>query len=403
MVNSHICTDSCFSSRIAEKNAVNCFWCDKKCSAKCFDVAPQSTVKMQVTGSNTVLVCNKCMEKLVKMKSNARKSTDRVESTRKNTIEDTPTQQDEVKNMLMDMMTTMNWIKDEFVNFNECNEEYRLSSATNKTQARNSTDSEMAAIKKSLLELHAKFDHQGTSSSSSQSESKMISQINKKVEAIYDRLGTPQPTHVTWAGTKNGNYLTNGNKSKKSYTTDPLNRSFSFNQSMFPNDNVELYHLLHGFEQNTWASFDYLRHKMDENADTISSIETITNKIHSDREHQRLQSPSVESINIDQLQIISEKCETIEKSVKALEQNISELSTQRQVACETEFPHISTGRRTQNVSPSETKLGHEIYIAKFPTITSCEDIKAYIDKKELVDESKIRIHHITAHIHLIQN
>lgn len=41
------------------------------------------------------------------------------------------------------------------------------------------------------------------------------------------------------------------NSKKNLISTDPLNWSFSFNQTTIPNDNVELFQLLHGFEKNT--------------------------------------------------------------------------------------------------------------------------------------------------------
>lgn len=96
-------------------------------------------------------------------------------------------------------------------------------------------------------------------------------------------------------------------------TSDPLNWSFSFNQSVIPSENSDIYQLLHGFEKNTWTSFDDLRSKLNENADAILHIESIVKEWSAKYNYQQLSSPLMESITMDNLQSINDKCDAVMK------------------------------------------------------------------------------------------
>ncbi|KAG4077871.1 hypothetical protein HA402_013805 [Bradysia odoriphaga] len=119
-------------------------------------------------------------------------------------------------------------------------------------------------------------------------------------------------------------FLTNPNKS--SISADPLNWSFSFNQSTMPNDNIELYQLLHGFEKNTWTTFDYLRSKLNENIDTVHNIESICEEIRSNDNRQHLESPVSDSIKIDCLHDIQDKCVSIEGKLSSIGNSINQFT-----------------------------------------------------------------------------
>lgn len=89
-------------------------------------------------------------------------------------------------------------------------------------------------------------------------------------------------------------------------------------------DNSDLFQLLHGFEQNTWASFDYLSRKLSLNTDTLLQIERICNEFNVKNVTQ-MSSPTLDSITLDNLQMLNDKCDKIESNLQQLDMNIKSL------------------------------------------------------------------------------
>lgn len=76
MVSCHTCVESCFSARTSDKLTVNCFLCDKKFNAKCFDLSSQPTVKILSSTNNVSFMCYRCIDRVTKMKQGIRRSTE---------------------------------------------------------------------------------------------------------------------------------------------------------------------------------------------------------------------------------------------------------------------------------------------------------------------------------------
>ncbi len=95
------------------------------------------------------------------------------------------------------------------------------------------------------------------------------------IENVQDKLNAQTPLTTSKATKTPGLVATKKCSSKISTALDPLNWSFSFNQTISPNENNDIYQLLHGFEQNTWTSFDCLFKKLNDNTDAVSNVETL--------------------------------------------------------------------------------------------------------------------------------
>lgn len=174
--------------------------------------------------------------------------------------------------------------------------------SSDKSQIFNTTDN--------ISSLHAKLDQHFTSQKIA--DAKNSSTIMQKLNDMSALAILPSKNAKMFNDNRKI-IATPTNKNK-----DPLDWSFSCNQSLITTDNGELFHMLNGFEQNTWASFDYIRHKMNDTMDTVVNIESICKNFNSEKSNQRLESPVTESIKIDILQSIQNKCELIEKAMSVL-------------------------------------------------------------------------------------
>lgn len=120
----------------------------------------------------------------------------------------------------------------------------------------------------------------------------------------------------------------NKNGNERAVITDPLNWSFSFSPATRPNENGnnDLYQLLNGFEQNTWTSLDYLPHKLDDNTDMVTNIKSNSKEIKNLISSHRLESPLTETIELENLHIIQDKCDLIDKNVQILEATVNKIA-----------------------------------------------------------------------------
>lgn len=254
------------------------------------------------------------------MKQNTRRSTDA--STANNTTSVASETQcngspNDEKATMENVMSLLEQMNGNFARLNDSNEALKLLIANKASTEVTKGASEITTMKQSLTALHAKFDHHCTSRSTT--ESNNTSSIMQRIDSLHESLseGTRTTKNVSEKIATQCIRASTTRKSKNRPTSDPLDWSFSFNQSTLPNDNIELYQLLNGFEQNTWTTFDDLRRKLNENNDTVLNIESICKEINSKYAQQRLESPVIDSIRLDTLQTIQEKCESIEEKVQA--------------------------------------------------------------------------------------
>lgn len=73
--------------------------------------------------------------------------------------------------------------------------------------------------------------------------------------------------------------------------------------------------MLSGFEKNTWTSFDYLRDKLSDHMNIMLNIESMCKNLSVTNNNVRLDSPLTESITVDTIQTIYDKCEVIDKKI----------------------------------------------------------------------------------------
>lgn len=176
-------------------------------------------------------------------------------------------------------------------------------------------NAELAKINQNIISLHAKIDHDTKVRSARDTE---ISSTTEKLNELYNDM----KFNSTNSTTRNCQILTMSSAKRRhnrlTHTWDPLNWSFSFNSPSVTADNSDIYQLLHGFEKNTWTSFDYLCSKLTENTDAIARMESTCNDFNSNRCAQPMNSPVMDSIALDNMQRISEKCDNIDRALVKL-------------------------------------------------------------------------------------
>lgn len=324
MVSNHICIESCFTGRTSDKFAIDCFFCEKRFNSRCFELSTQQ--KMLSSTNNVLFMCYKCIDRVTKLKQITRRSNESstaVNLTRNNEASNpnaASSDRDDKVTMskFLSMLTKMD---ESLIQLATSNEELKQRFPMSNPVDPSAIMTEFSTINQNVINLHAKVDH-GTKLRS-EFEAQITSSMMEKLNDLRNKINVPPSpaTSHTCTTTSKNNY------NKLSTTLDPLNWSFSFNQSILPNENSELYQLLHGFEQNTWTSFDYLCRKLNENTDAVLHIESFCKEFKVKNTTQQLCSPVMDSIAIDNLNLINEKCGNIEETLLELNTNVKVLQT----------------------------------------------------------------------------
>lgn len=325
MVNVHLCVDSCFTARNSDKTTIGCYFCGKRFNSKCFELSAQQTLKLISSENNVIFLCHKCIDRVNKLKQNIRKSTETSERT---SVTDSEVQRVNIHNSqssvddrtsTTDVLSILRKMEKRFSEIQDSNSEIKImlgsSTHPNVINDTRGVEPTITSIQQSITNLHAKLDH--NTNERTANEGKTHSLILDKLSELNDRVctqlnqGTKFPVKVSGSSTSK-NHL-----NRAVMTTDPLNWSFSFNQPVTANENCEIYQLLHGFEKNTWTSFDHLCCKLSENTDAILQIELMIKEWNSKFYKQRLTSPTMESITMDNLQSINDKCDIIKNMMES--------------------------------------------------------------------------------------
>lgn len=156
-------------------------------------------------------------------------------------------------------------------------------------------------------------------------------------------------------------------------------------------------------------------------------MESICNKLNSAYTEQYMVSPVADSIKLDTLQTIQDRCEAIEKNILALDAMIKvslnnstlPLNSERiEVADNSSVNEHSFGignygdeRRLRSsertsfseipnsesldILPNLSNFNQEVYVSRLPTVTTCDDVKNYILRKSSIDMRKVKIHRLT--------
>lgn len=344
----HMCNDSCKG----RTNTITCFMCGELFYSKCFSLDIPTQTKINSIDSCLRFVCGTCQSNF---STNKRKSLGRNVD---NSQSSTNTAGDRTLNdnitKILDLLSTRSSNVNANDNGNSTSSSHQqtvpsditakidtiskdlkhLVAAANESNAnvnvvppdddRNSNENQR------LFSLHAKLDHfisivKSPNNSIHDSVIKSLDDLQCKMDVI---IADPQFTN------KRNNKLLNKNKS-----AEELEWSFSFNHSLntaSSSDNADLVTMITNFEQNTWAGFDLLSKKLSEQQKSIHSIGNLckdievnfghsSNNGYSNRNDQQISSALIDSINIDTLQHIQNKCDKIE-------QNLSSFMT-RAISC----------------------------------------------------------------------
>lgn len=268
-------------------------------------MANPQTVKTLTSGTNALFMCYKCVDRVTKMKPN-RRSTDQAANVRSSSghvsnqnLQETSNSAlagiHEMLNRMNDKLTTISDREDELT---------RL--ITNTVIPRDAVGNDVSSIAQSITSLHAKIDHLSTTQRADETNNTTL--IVEKLNRLSDSLQSPPEPSI--ARPNDLRRRVSGVKSK-----DPLDWSFTCNSSSHLEDNNEFFQMLSSFEKNTWTSFDFLRSRLSDNTDVLLNVESICKNLISGKSLSRIESPLTESIKMDTIQSICDKCDEINKKV----------------------------------------------------------------------------------------
>lgn len=279
MLSNHLCVETCFAARTSEKFIINCFLCDKRFNSKCFDLSSQQ--KLLTSPNNAIFMCYKCIERVSKIKHNHRKSNEKLSSstTNDNTLRNGPNStnnEDDVVSLLTisSMLKKMEIDIKKVSTSNDEIKQHVLGDSHSSTYDNITT--ELSSINKNFINLQAKIDHNENKRSATESQS--TSTIIDKLIRVDNMIQTATPASKkpsVFLGTDPSKQQNN-----KTLSVDPLDWSFSFNQQTTQKETSDLYHLLHGFEQNTWTSFDYVSRMLKDNTDIVDQMKSSLNDLY---------------------------------------------------------------------------------------------------------------------------
>lgn len=182
------------------------------------------------------------------------------------------------------------------------------------------------------IDLHAKFD---TRMINNKHNSDSNSEISLKLDSLHQKMDTIVPVRKSNAPNRSSiAFNTPLNTQAKSSLLDwSLNANCSPGSSSHA-DSSDLFTLLSSFERNTWTSLDYIREKIIENNNVTtniqSSIDSLVESSHSNNSvsnstHSPSHSPLLNSIAMETIHDIGDKCENIELKCIHIDQKVNSL------------------------------------------------------------------------------
>lgn len=350
MASNHMCSDECFVGRTASKFKIICMYCDSVCYSKCYDIISLPFLKLLSSDSNAFFLCFKCHDKITKLKikekDNNRKSRNSLTSLKHVTVPSTDNQTKPLPDKVSgakclnqnasydDLMTLIN---KKFENLESISKDINQKINTNQSNSSNSnpiqnesfnknSDEKIALLAENIISLHAKLDSYAGRIDRHTKDDSSSDIIVSKLDELSNKIYNKPPR----------NSINNPSKLKrlndKITNTNPLDWSLQFNQSLdvIQNfDSTDLYPLLASFEQNTWASFDFLKQKIDESIKIMTDIEwcckSVTEPLNKNKDPEPsvpaspssplLLSPLIRSIEMEKIDDILNKCEKIEHGI----------------------------------------------------------------------------------------
>lgn len=330
MANNHLCTDNCFVARTAEKFAISCFVCEKKFNSKCFDLSSQPIMKLLSSAGNAIFMCQKCIERVTKLKSNHRRSTNgpTVHNTISRTnepamqsahIDNQISRPDEENGILSNMMKMLQQMNENISKFSNTNEQLSSCIMDKAMESQTILETRLSSVMKILETFNTKIEQHLIEQRSAESKSDTLNIQKLDENPSSNNFPLSMSTKRT---TKAISSHRNKSCTNSTNFSDPLNWSFTFNQPTSPKCSEELYQLLSSFEQNTWTAFDHLQHKLNAITDSVLNIETIC-KAKNFTNNQRLVSPVTNSVQLDTLAMVQKKCDAIEEKMQSVDSKLT--------------------------------------------------------------------------------
>lgn len=271
-------------------------------------------MKLLSSAGNAKFMCQKCIERVTKLKSTHRRSTNgptlhnTISRTNEPTMQSTPidnqrSRPDEENGILSNMMKMLEQMNENMSKFSNTNEQVRSCIMDKAMESQTMLETRLSSVMKSLEPLNTKMEQHLIEQKSAESNNFPVSMSTK-------RTTTAISSHRNKRCTNSTNF------------SDPLNWSFAFNQPTSPNCSEELYQLLSSFEHNTWTAFDHLQHKLNAITDSVLTIETIC-KAENFTNNQHLVSPVTNSIQLDTLATVQKTCDAIEEKMQSVDSKLT--------------------------------------------------------------------------------
>lgn len=317
-INNHLCSEICFAARMVDKLTISCFVCGKKFNSKCFGLSSPQVMKALSTVSNAIFMCHVCIDRVTKWKQSQanRRSVNAMQDTGSTTIVELQSEVQSVHqdhSILSSLLSAVSALDDKFSHLQDCSEQIKAMVSKGEQNGASALGSqcftdELSRLSNVVTDLSDKFDH-------SQKHSTVLKQ---NFSMVMDKLSSANPPMTP----RNAAQVIAKNVVPM---TDPLGWSFTSHPSGVPAGNSDVYQLLHGFERNTWVSFDYIRQKLCENSVALKLITEICNESNVKNGNNQLCSPVLDSITVDSLQMLNEKSENIKKTLSELDRKLQSL------------------------------------------------------------------------------
>lgn len=376
----HICNDSCKGRFV---NTISCFLCGELFYAKCFSFDTPTQTKINSIDSCLKFVCGICQTNCStnKRKSlgspidNSQSSTNttndgnlnddikkilEILSTRSSgnsTVNDNSNCLDTHQYMQSNLTTKIDTIS---------NDLKQLISSINGPNIHMSTHDENRQLNENqqLISLHAKLDHfistvKNPNNSIHDSVIQSLDDLQCKMDVIVADPHFINKRNTCLNKQQNGN---NNNNKIKSKSADELEWSFSFNHSLNAanmSENTDIFTMITSFEQSTWAGLDLLSKKLSDQHKSVLNIETLCRNFEGNTSHssnngcsnkndQQIPSPLMDAINIDTLQQIQNKCDSIERNLSSIVTRASSCSNDEVPSCKMFNKSVQSSQSSQH-------------------------------------------------------
>lgn len=159
----HVCSDSCFASRTADKTRINCLCCDLSFNLKCFGLTATAFVNKLMSDSNAVFLCSKCCDRVSKLKKN-RSSIDTCpnQSTAPSMDSNSVPIQEAQSSILPKIMVIFETINDKLIKIDNDHSNNKSAADSeppkNDSPNGNNNNTHHQQLYESMMNLHAKLD-----------------------------------------------------------------------------------------------------------------------------------------------------------------------------------------------------------------------------------------------------